>query len=917
MITLNGNPGAGCINMAQYTVADGNRSFKADGDLLFNYRKTELIACQAYAEEITVPNTVTTISKGAFSCCLDLVKVTYLGNAPTCDADLYDDAPDVVSYASESATGFTSGTWKDRPIVLISEGSVIADLYSYDDGTVTWYFRVVDGVAEIYKNGETAVVSDSGETLLSITLPDSLGGYPVYGLGDGALSDLKGITDLTIPERYQWIGNNAFSNCTALATVSLGDGLEEIGATPFVGTHLVELSIPAGVETIDGNPLLGATRGASITVDANNPYFSSIDGILYEKAGTTLIACPATTATVTIPSTVTTIAEDAFNGCLVIKEINIPKSVQTIGERAFANCIVLSKVNYLSDAPTAADSIYEGSAGVVSYASENAQNWPTSTWKGRPIVLVSDGSAGSEELYYDDGTTTWYFRIINGVAEIWREGPSTAVVNNDGSAITALTLPETLGGYVVKGIGECAIANIQGITSVTIPETYAWIGDFAFSNCTSLASCDFNEDYVELGTLPFYGTRIAATGSVTDENGVTWDYEVTAAGAQVTKVSGATGDVTIPARLGGYKVGGLNPDALNGCSGITSFASIAKALMVRDGVLYSADGSVLIRVPDTCSLGGTCTVETTKATFAEVTRSGTSSKSEYSAMVAKFKPTSESKVENTKDGTVTYSIVYQNTNTTNTTSKKFDVPGDIDLDSIIAGVTEIADYAFMGVGSLSGSANVTTNSTVTGTPRIESNYLEASVTYTTTCVTSNYTYKLTVNPKSTVIGENAFAGIDITPIYVEAPVVTLNGTTVDLSTLFLRANSESEIVANGIAVSGSIGKQTISADGGSVEVPAYYTATKSGTTITLELNDNARPVIAGDSYENAMIVSGSTVTIRLESSNPDLYYALGSSVALDGPWTVGEYVKGATSLKTAKPSGDSAFFKVFVTDIRP
>ena len=960
---LDGNPVAGCDFVGTLEIDASCPKFYSTGNIIYNKKLTALVAVPANYDStsltilstvteigpealfecenidtITLPDSLKTINRSAFSGCSSIVnlsipaavaeisetafkgcsaltRVTFSGNAPTAAADIYEGADNVTTYAKSSSVGWPTGTWCDRPLVLVGDDDMEGgDEFSVTEGGITWYFRGADGIAEIYRDGGTAVSSEAPIT--SLTLPTTLAGYLIKGLGEGSLSGLRGITSITVPDTYEWIEANAFAGCSSLSSVSLPEGItrigdcafadtslaeirlpstvKTIGSMPFDGTNLTALEIPRSTISLNGNPGAGCINLAQYMVADGNRSFKAEDDLLFNYSKTELIACQAYAEEITIPSTVTSISQGAFS-C----------------------CFDLLKVMYRGNAPACDDWLYDDAPNVVSYASETATGFSSGTWKDRPIVLVSDGSAGSEELCYDDGTTTWYFRVINGVAEIWREGPSTAVVNNDGSAITALTLPETLGGYVVKGIGECAMANIQGITSISIPETYAWIGDFAFSNCTSLASCDFNEEYVELGTLPFYGTRIAATGSVTDENGVTWDYEVTAAGAQVTKVSGATGDVTIPARLGGYKVGGLNPDALNGCSGITSFASNAKALMVRDGVLYSADGSVLIRVPDTCSLGGTCMVETTKATFAEVTRTGTATKSEYKDLVAKFKPTAESKVENAKDGTVTYSIVYQNTNTTNTTSKKFDVPGDIDLDSIIAGVTEIADYAFMGVGSLSGSANVTTNSTVTGTPRIESNYLEAPVTYTTTCVTSNYTYKLTVNPKSTVIGENAFAGIDVTPVYVEAPVVTLDGTTVDLSALFLRANSDSEIVANGIAVSGSVGKQKISADGGSVDVPAYYTATKTGSTVTLELNEKARPVIAGNSYEDAMIVSGNTVTIRLESSNPDLYYALGSSDSLSGPWTVGEYVKGASSLKTAKPSGDSAFFKVFVTDIRP
>lgn len=76
------------------------------------------------------------------------------------------------------------------------------------------------------------------------------------------------------------------------------------------------------------------TRTLTIEVDENNPYFKTINGILYSKDGKTLIRCPNGIKNITIPDTVETIGPEAFSG-LTFDDLVLPDSVQTIGNKAF------------------------------------------------------------------------------------------------------------------------------------------------------------------------------------------------------------------------------------------------------------------------------------------------------------------------------------------------------------------------------------------------------------------------------------------------------------------------------------------------------------------------------------------------------------------------------------------------------
>jgi hypothetical protein len=85
-----------------------------------------------------------------------------------------------------------------------------------------------------------------------------------------------------------------------------------------------------------------------INVDENNEYYSSVNGVLFDKNQTTLIEypCGSKTTNYTIPNSVTNISNRAFFDCNKLTSVTIPNSVTTIGEYAFSECENLTDVYY-------------------------------------------------------------------------------------------------------------------------------------------------------------------------------------------------------------------------------------------------------------------------------------------------------------------------------------------------------------------------------------------------------------------------------------------------------------------------------------------------------------------------------------------------------------------------------------------
>lgn len=114
----------------------------------------------------------------------------------------------------------------------------------------------------------------------------------------------------------------------------------------YKNTELTSLTIPASVETLGDHIVDHCFNLVSIGVDAENPYFKSIGGVLYSKDGKTLILCPpGKTGEFVIPDHVKCIAPYAFRTCKKLSSIVLPTGIEEIPDGAFIGCWGLEKVN--------------------------------------------------------------------------------------------------------------------------------------------------------------------------------------------------------------------------------------------------------------------------------------------------------------------------------------------------------------------------------------------------------------------------------------------------------------------------------------------------------------------------------------------------------------------------------------------
>jgi hypothetical protein len=124
-------------------------------------------------------------------------------------------------------------------------------------------------------------------------------------------------------------------------------------------------------------------------VDAANSVYSSLSGVLFDKAQTTLIQFPGGRGgSYAIPSSVTSIGDSAFQDCTSLTSVTIPNSVTSIGNSAFGSCTNLTSLTFLGNAPTEGFSMFANvGPGATVYYYYGTTGWGA-TYGGLPTVML-------------------------------------------------------------------------------------------------------------------------------------------------------------------------------------------------------------------------------------------------------------------------------------------------------------------------------------------------------------------------------------------------------------------------------------------------------------------------------------------------------------------------------------------------
>ena len=306
-----------------------------------------------------------------------------------------------------------------------------------------------------------------------------------FEITDGVLTNYSGTGGaVTIPSgKVTAIADQAFYNCVSITSLTIPEGVKTIGEKAFCQcSSMTAISIPASVRSIGDLSFEGCTKLRTITVASTSGYYSSEDGVLFNKDNSLLIRYPQgkTTADYHVPSSVTVIEKSAFAQCLSLTRITLPTGLKQIRENAFDGDSGLISLTIPSAVSSIGSHAFRSTTGLKTLMLEaKTPSCNKNAFLGSGILRIL--YAGSTTQWADTnlsdvfGTqTTVYYGMSGFLVE------DNVLVSYTGSA-ESVSVP----GFIVK-IDKQAFRDRNSMKSITLPTSLKYIGQSAFEGCTSL-----------------------------------------------------------------------------------------------------------------------------------------------------------------------------------------------------------------------------------------------------------------------------------------------------------------------------------------------------------------------------------------------------------------------------------------------
>ena len=365
-------------------------------------------------------------------------------------------------------------------------------------------------------NGEAEITDCDTSISGAITIPSTLGGYPVTSIGSSAFYNCSGLTSVTIGNSVTSIGSSAFFYCSSLTSVTIPDSVTTIGSHAFREcSKLTSVAIPDSVTDIGSSAFYNCSKLTSVTIGNSVTTIGSY--AFYGCSGL---------LSVTIPNSVASIGSSAFYGCSGLTSVAIPGGVTSIGEDAFRNCSSLTAV-YITDlAAWCAIEFGYYSANPLYYGKNLYLN---GTLVENPVIPDSvtsissyafDGCRSLQSVTIPDSVTSigsYAFRNCSSLQSVTIPDSVTSIGSSafDGcSSLTSVAIPDS-----VTSIDAYAFRNCSSLQSVTIPDSVTTIGSSAFNGCSSLESVTIPDSVTSIGEYAFWGcsslTSVTIPASVT------------------------------------------------------------------------------------------------------------------------------------------------------------------------------------------------------------------------------------------------------------------------------------------------------------------------------------------------------------------------------------------------------------------
>ena len=335
--------------------------------------------------------------------------------------------------------------------------------------------------------------------LESIELPEGLEKIHDRAFINSSLKKLK------IPKNVTYIGEEAFQACS-LEELEIQENVTYIGRRAFqYCTKLKKLTLPASIKDAtveidsfgifhwDIRNIIDEIRYKGTIEDwCKITWFQSATSWLVNKFYFEDSDTPATS--IEIPSTVTSISPEAFEGNYSLISVTLPDNDIIIGEYAFCSCKNLSNIRFGS-----------GNTQIGEYAFGDCDNLSN--------IEFGNGNTQIEEKAFKDCDKLESIKLPNGIIgenafgncknlKYVKLGNGITSIGNGSfsgcSSLLEVTIPNS-----VTSIGNSAFSGCSKLSEVVIPNSVTSIGNSAFSSCSSILEIVIPSSVTSIGNYAF------------------------------------------------------------------------------------------------------------------------------------------------------------------------------------------------------------------------------------------------------------------------------------------------------------------------------------------------------------------------------------------------------------------------------
>lgn len=351
-----------------------------------------------------------------------------------------------------------------------------------------------------YRKVDTGVeIIDCEESTVQMHIPKDFLGYPIVAIADEAFANCTKLATLTLDAPIETIGVNAFANCTALKSLELPDTVTSLGDAAFYNCNLLEeIILPDSITAIGLYCFAYCFGLKEITMPEN---LETIPGYCFYY--------DFSLETVELNANLQTIDTLAFVGCYIMQEINIPASVTYIAPLALLACSSLTDVT-----------VAEGNTAYCSTEDGVLMNADCTE-----LILYPAGKTKVSYTVPDTVKTVSYYAFSGNATLNEIQLPASVTAINEGAfsdclSLTTVNIPDAVTTIEnslfadcpklkinipeqITTIGEYAFYCCEALDSLTIPAAVTTIGSYAFTGCSGITDVTIPETVTSIGDYAF------------------------------------------------------------------------------------------------------------------------------------------------------------------------------------------------------------------------------------------------------------------------------------------------------------------------------------------------------------------------------------------------------------------------------